>query len=1075
MKRYWILICLISLCLLSAGCATSLVVDSKSDEPDINTTDGKCETVNNECTLRAAIMEANVSDDVSLITFSVTGAITPATELPALTASNTNIDGGGVVILNGLFAEEADFGLEIRGSSYNIIQGLTIKKYPVGVFINGYTGTAKYNIIGQNPSNPNNTYLPNVIILNSEGVKIGGPDAFNNTVAGNYIGVKQDGNIKGNYLGISIVGGAYQNTIGSISGSGLTQGGNLISGSEGGGISLNGAVQNHISGNYIGTSADGLAAAGNETGIQVQNGSNNNIIGIAPNGSGSLNLISGNTNDGLVIAGSNNNHVSGNYIGTDIGGTLPLGNDRGVMVRSGASGNVIGTDGDGSNDANEGNLISGNLDAGLWVYDSNTSNNVIAGNLVGTTFDGASALGNGSVGVTVGGNFNRVGTNGDGVSDQLEANVVSGNNNTGIFLAADGNWVAGNFVGTDITGMLAIGNLYDGITLNPEADNNLIGTNGDGVADTAERNIISGNNIGFNGTAGIDISGNGNVVAGNYVGTDATGNTMLPNLQYGITLSNGANGNLIGTDGDGIADTAEGNLVSGNGYLGIGLFTASSNRIAGNFVGTNAAGTAAVPNTHSLNEQVGGINLAYGSSNNIIGTNSDGSGDAAERNLISGNAFHGIVIEGDGSANNIVAGNYIGTDVTGTAAIGNLVGIMITSPLGGNRIGTNGDGSNDIAERNLISGNLSSGIFLTGEDTQIAGNFIGTDVSGTAPLGNGLHGIYVNDGASNTEIGGSELKANVIAFNTRDGVYVNGNSIDQVQILYNSIFSNDETGIDLQLGGSGTWFTPNDPGDTDTGPNDVMNFPNLTAAAALPNQITIDGVIGDGLPATSFLIQVFDNEVCDTPSDHGEGKVYLGSVNTTTNANGFATFQLVIPAAVTPGHFITSTATAGNKTSEFSECVEVVGMQQYSSEPRCDLFDQLQISVITFDVDPAVLSYGIYLQTPGVPGLEVPVPGDTGEWDYTAMLGNVQAAKCDFQGYAGRLYCDFDIPETYLNSAQTLQVFVNGCTPPIFTHPGISVFPIEPAPVCTRELDEDACTAAGGTYACTAACYCTCP
>ena len=124
---------------------------------------------------------------------------------------------------------------------------------------------------------------------------------------------------------------------------------------------------------------------------------------------------------------------------------------------------------------------------------------------------------------------------------------------------------------------------------------NLIGTNGDGIADEDERNIISANSSNQNSGSGINISGNSNTVAGNYIGTDATGNSGLGNYQEGISLVNGANGNLIGTDSDGQSDLIERNLISGNGRAGIGLFSASSNIIAGNFIGTDVTGTSAIP------------------------------------------------------------------------------------------------------------------------------------------------------------------------------------------------------------------------------------------------------------------------------------------------------------------------------------------------------------------------------------------------------------------------------------------------------------------------------------------------
>src|SRR5204863_8604211 len=98
---------------------------------------------------------------------------------------------------------------------------------------------------------------------------------------------------------------------------------------------------------------------------------------------------------------------------------------------------------------------------------------------------------------------------------------------------------------------------------------------------------------------------------------------------------------------------------------------------------------------------------------NRIGTNGDGIADAAERNIISGNSQNGVQIQA--APSNIVAGNYIGTDVTGSFAIANLVnGVYILNAGSGNRIGTNGDGVDDVGERNVISGNTQNGVLISG-------------------------------------------------------------------------------------------------------------------------------------------------------------------------------------------------------------------------------------------------------------------------------------------------------------------------------------------------------------------------
>ena len=103
--------------------------------------------------------------------------------------------------------------------------------------------------------------------------------------------------------------------------------------------------------------------------------------------------------------------------------------------------------------------------------------------------------------------------------------------------------------------------------------------------------------------------------------------------------------------------------------------------------------------------------------------------------------------------------------------------------------------------------------------------------------------------------------------------------------------------------------------------------------------------------------------------------------------------------------------------------------------------------------------------------LEQAVPGDDRPWNYSAVLGSTAAMKCAYQGYSGRVYCDFDLPEVALGAALPLYVYVNGCGDPIFYHPWVSIF--DPAdaleeptevPVCKADLSPEACKNLGGTY-----------
>lgn len=1009
---------LICTCLLVSACGSALVVNSTGDEPDLNLLNGNCETINNTCTLRAAIMEANVSDDVSKITFENVTEIYPTSALPILSASNTHIDGEGLVTLDGSLINEGSIsGLKIRDSSYNIIQGLRIRHFWFGITIHTHQGSATQNTIGSINTNPGDPSDSNVLILNKVGIEISGLNASNNTISGNFIGMHQNGStLKPNETGVFISDEANDNLIGSLSGVGVVQGGNLISGNTDVGIHISKGFQNYISGNYIGSDNNGTSPKSNFDGIRINNGSKNNIIGISSSGDGYL------------------------------------------------------------------NLISGNIRHGIYIFHQDSYTNVIAGNLIGTNFDGSAALGNGWAGISNAGDANRIGTNGDGSYDQLEANVISGNGTVGIGLHSNGNQVSGNMIGVDKTGMAGIGNAIDGISVH--GSDNLIGTDGDGVADVDERNIISANGVNTSGSSGLAIYGNINIVAGNYIGTNAAGAAGLGNIEDGISLSDGASGNLIGTDGDGQSDNIEGNLVSGNRRAGIFMQNASENTIAGNLIGTDSSGTAALPNGHSNPSGLAAVHLSAGANQNIIGTNGDGQNDSAEGNIISGNSHIGIFLTGPNTNSNTLAGNHIGVDITASSVLGNLDGIFLGVGADYNLIGTDADGTSDNNESNYIGGNTKYGISVSGSFNQISGNYIGTDQFGAADLGNGLPGITITDNTTDNIIGGSSLKANIIAFNKNAGVVVAGLNADKVQILHNSIHSNERNGISLEGPvPTGPFFTPNDPGDMDSGPNDLMNFPVLTSASSIPASLSISGQILDGLPGTNFLIQLFANDICDPYGYHGEGKTYIGSINQLTDSNGNSVFSTTLGGVVPPGHFITSTATTDGKTSEFSECIEVTeGQVTYSQELEedpCDQFNPEEMTITTFDVRQDSGQFILYVKNP------FPYPETTGEieWKYTATLGEIPATKCDSQGFENRKYCDFFIPPEYYNTKQTLKLFSNLCIPHFYINEEVTIFandhvgpaaPDEPEG-CHSDLGQRACIAAGGIYSCVVTCTCTCP
>jgi hypothetical protein len=689
------------------------------------------------------------------------------------------------------------------------------------------------------------------------------------------------------------------------------------------GTTIDGATQTAFTGN---TNADGpeIVVSGN-TSVSVGFfiSSNSNVI----NGL----VINGFVREAILISGSvggANNQVTGCYVGTNAGGTGAVPNGlNGISILQGASNNVIG----GTIPAAR-NLTSGNVGAGIIIGVA-SNDNVVQGNYIGTNAAGTAAIGNTSSGVIVNGAKN----NTIGGTALGAGNLISGNRASGISIqtsGATGNQVQGNFIGTDVGGNSAIANSTHGVSVTGVA-NNIIGGSTPGT-----RNLISGNTLnGIN----IGVGATGNQVQGNFVGTNAAGNSSVPNRNVGIAI--GSSGNSVGGTSAGAR-----NVISGNAFAGVRLITitATLNVVQGNYVGTDATGTAALGNGAN------GIVILLGASRNQIGGTAPGAG-----NVASGNGGSGIACSGGsgvGSSNNTIQGNFCGTNASGTAAIPNHTsGIQLSLGASDNLVGGTFPGA-----RNIASGNLGYGVAIddfpeeeggphlgTARNT-VQGNFIGTDVSGTQPIGNQL-GVIISGGASDNLIGGTDPRAgNVIAFNTGftidDG---NGGSItipgigisitnDELtmgdsgggtsvrnRISQNSIFSNNGLGIDLSnlanAIDSTQGPTANDPCDEDSGPNNFQNFPILTSVCHTGNMATVDGTLNSA-PLTTFTVEFFASANCD-PSGFGEGQTYLGSTQVTTGIDCFATFTFT--GATPAGQpFITATATdPGGNTSEFSSCL----------------------------------------------------------------------------------------------------------------------------------------------------------
>lgn len=624
-----------------------------------------------------------------------------------------------------------------------------------------------------------------------------------------------------------------------------------------------------------------------------------------------------------------------------------LASGSGLVLVPGASGSTI-----------KALVLSGFANLGFAAIVIESANNRVENCLIGTDNTGLAAAVTGNwIGILVQ-SVNATG-NVIGGNTATQRNVIS-NNDIGINLTNDSssNRVEGNYIGTDLNATNAIGNLMDGVLIDTNSTLNMIGGNNANV-----RNIISGNNYGV----AIDGS-NGNRVSGNYIGTDATGNIAIPNAaSVGVLIIDSADtivgGNTVG----------ERNLISGNS-IGIGIAGFSDdNVVIGNYIGTNAAGDAAIPNgtifgdgagvmiEASDNNTIGGKtasarNLISGNDygvvifadstfnhveGNYISINAAGDAalpnaasgvfleelahdnviggtSAASRNIISGNDDEGVTITG-GAYDNIVQFNYIGTNPSGTSAIPNRfegVDIDEASAFCGCT-----DATGNLIADNLISGNGSSGIEIQDPTTAfniIVRNKIGTNAAGTAGIPNNDGGIYFAEDAHNNQVGSTNPSdANLIAFNVGAGIIVTGTDT-QNHFLGNSIHSNTGLGIDLNNDG----VTNNDTLDPDTGPNALQNYPVLSAVtSSVCNAIQVTATLDSPTPDGPFRVEFFANPVPD-PSNHGEGQIFLGS---TTNSGNNLPFTVILPApALAAGALLAATATNEDNdhlftgTSEFS-------------------------------------------------------------------------------------------------------------------------------------------------------------
>ncbi len=429
------------------------------------------------------------------------------------------------------------------------------------------------------------------------------------------------------------------------------------------------------------------------------------------------------------------------------------------------------------------------------------------------------------------------------------------------------------------------------------------------------------------------ITGDSNRVAGCYLGCDPTGTASMGVSDGGLLIEDGHR-NVIG--GPAVSDR---NVIGGNTDEGIEItYLSSGNRVEGNYIGVRADGSGALSNGK-------GVSLTNGVRSNVIGPG----------NVISGNRQNGILVTGTGTTLNSIVGNLVGPAPGGSRSIGNGDDGVLLIGVSANRIGGPGDSG-----RNIISGNLFSGIVLRGErcdSNRVQGNFIGLDATGRAAMGNGENGITVTTGPKQNRIGGSaDGEANVIGGNLGNGVQIYGIGTRENLVIGNRIGTtadgsspapNSQEGVSVSSGAVGNRIGP-----LNTIAFNQGNGVSVAKSGTIANAVTWNSIHSNGKrgirtteggnldldppvlasvnPVTGTALAGSRVELFSDSTD--EGRKFEAAV--TADAAGNFTW-----AGTPSGPCVTATLTdtAGN-TSEFSAAFLVTAVPEERTSPPASFF-----------------------------------------------------------------------------------------------------------------------------------------
>ncbi len=844
--------------------AVTFVVDDVAGGGPI---DGVCAT---PCTLQEAIQESNALAGPDVIQFALPASTTIPVTFQLLVTDEVRIEGltqpGAtaavpLVALDGSGFISGNALLQFDpGSEGSTVDGLILGADAGlngghgSIFVQADNVTVSNSRLGFQPDGVTASEAPNQVTAQAAGFRLV------DSIVGNAVtGVILSGDssvVTGNRIGIDSTGAAAPIAYGFyITGNdgqiGTAAAGNLIAGigqpgiADVAGIRIQSGLRTTVQGNHIGVGVDLLTPLGGNT-------SGQRILGIdiraADAQIGGPAVADGNiiTSPVAIRVNSVAGDFRNNNLGVAADGVTPIdGVETGFSLLHVIDSSFVE------------NVVRAQF-TGVTATGDDNHRNVFTGNRFGVGRDGTTPIAGLRQAISMNGDDNRFG--GPAVAD---ANVIS-NTQLSSILAGDNTVVQGNYVGTDLTGLVDLGNASGGLQVF-----------GDGV--DVEGNLISGNtNTGLlvRGTPG----GAQSRVAVNTIGLASDGTTM--SNDFGLALGSGTFA---------VGEPGLGNVVSGNTISGISHDGTADITIQSNTIGLDPTGAIARPNG------VGISVFQRGAGAHLIGGPAAGEG-----NLVSGNSGVGIALDAHPDGTFDIVDNIIGADIGGTVALGN-----------GDRGVIVGGGTGSVVN-NVIVASGNHGLQTNNRDGlhTVTGNTIGVDRAGN-PLPNTGRGIDVV-GTGPAMIGGAGV-GNHIAHNGDDGIAVIAPAAGVV-ISQNSIHDNGGLGIDLGADG----ITANDADDVDTGANELQNFPELSGATTIAGGVNVTGSLRS-MPDTTYQIEVFATgpEV----GTHGEGDEFLGTFPATTNLLGAVSFAQDVAAPALGGTEISMTATGPSGTSEFSNTI----------------------------------------------------------------------------------------------------------------------------------------------------------